>query len=170
MGNAEEFHAFFSLPLSDSSTVAFLPCALASSSVEKLIRLASQDQGRWDTVHVTLHTYCGPASLALLLAVHISWWSGIPEALEASSEMMPGKPISYRSYEVTAQTPPSQMGCSSLFKAVPHLLFFFLFLFKFYGNMVDLQCCISFRCIAKWINYMYKYLHSFFPSELLQTV
>ena len=41
------------------------------------------------------------------------------------------------------------------------------FIFKFYWSIVDLQCCISFRCAAKWISYAYTYIHSFFPSRLL---
>lgn len=41
---------------------------------------------------------------------------------------------------------------------------YFRMIFKsFYGNVVDWQCCISFREAAKSISYMYKYNHSFFP-------
>ena len=29
-------------------------------------------------------------------------------------------------------------------------------------NIVDPQCCVSCRCTAKWICYMYTYTHSFF--------
>ena len=28
--------------------------------------------------------------------------------------------------------------------------------------MADLQCCVSFRCIAKWLSYTCVYIHSFF--------
>ena len=42
---------------------------------------------------------------------------------------------------------------------VPHL--YFIFYFNFYWSVVDLQCCISFRCTAKWISYTYTYIHSF---------
>ena len=34
---------------------------------------------------------------------------------------------------------------------------------EFYWSIVDLQCCISFKCIAKWFSYTYTYIHSFFP-------
>jgi len=40
-------------------------------------------------------------------------------------------------------------------------LFFFL---TFYWSIVDLQCCISFRCTAKWISYICTYIHSFSDS------
>ena len=30
--------------------------------------------------------------------------------------------------------------------------------------MVELQCCVSFRCTAKWISYTYTYIHSFLDS------
>ena len=33
--------------------------------------------------------------------------------------------------------------------------------------IVDLQCCVSFRCIAKWFSYTYIY---FFPYRLLQNI
>ena len=37
-----------------------------------------------------------------------------------------------------------------------------LFLKNFYRSTVDLQCCVSFRCTAKWISYTYTSIHSFF--------
>ena len=37
----------------------------------------------------------------------------------------------------------------------------YIFLKKFIG-VQHLQCCITFRCTAKWISYMYTYIHSFF--------
>ena len=38
-----------------------------------------------------------------------------------------------------------------------------VYFLKFYWSKVDLQCCISFRCIAKWFSYIYiyTYIHSF---------
>ena len=37
----------------------------------------------------------------------------------------------------------------------------FFFFFKLYWSIVDLKCCISSRCTAVWISYMYTYIHSF---------
>ena len=35
------------------------------------------------------------------------------------------------------------------------------FIINFYWTIVDLQCCISFCCAAKWISYTYAYISSF---------
>ena len=43
-------------------------------------------------------------------------------------------------------------------------LFFFYLIFILYWNIVDLQCCVSFRCAAKWFSYTYTYIHSFSDS------
>ena len=37
-------------------------------------------------------------------------------------------------------------------------------LINFYWSIVDLPCCVSFRCTAKWISYTYRYIHSFLDS------
>ena len=39
----------------------------------------------------------------------------------------------------------------------------------FYWSTIDLQCCVSFRCTAKWFSYMYIYIYFFqilFPEKL----
>ena len=41
---------------------------------------------------------------------------------------------------------------------------FLPFLKKFYWSIVDFQSCVSFRCTAKWISYMYTCIHSFLDS------
>ena len=44
---------------------------------------------------------------------------------------------------------------------------------NFYWSIVDLQCYVSFRYTAKWINYTYTCIHSFvdsFPVESLQSI
>ena len=38
------------------------------------------------------------------------------------------------------------------------------FFFNFYWSIVDLQCCVNFRCTAKWISYTYTSIHSFLDS------
>ena len=44
------------------------------------------------------------------------------------------------------------------------LFFFLVKKFFFYWSRVDLQCCVSFRCTAKWISYTYTYNQSFLDS------
>ena len=39
---------------------------------------------------------------------------------------------------------------------------------KFYWSIVDLQCCVGFRCTAKWFHYSYTNMHSFSDSFLIQ--
>ena len=33
-----------------------------------------------------------------------------------------------------------------------------------YWSMIDLQCCVSFRCIARWFSYTYTYIYCFSDS------
>ena len=40
----------------------------------------------------------------------------------------------------------------------------------FYQSIVDLQCCVSFECTAKYISYTYTYIYSFleyFPIYII---
>ena len=39
------------------------------------------------------------------------------------------------------------------------------YFFSFCWSLVDLQCCVSFRCIAKWVSYTY--IYSFFFFKIL---
>ena len=50
------------------------------------------------------------------------------------------------------------------FSLVRKIFYLYLFVFfkNFFWSRVDLQCCISFRCIAKWTSYPCTHLHSFF--------
>ena len=46
-------------------------------------------------------------------------------------------------------------------------------IFFFNWNIVDLQCCIGFRCTAQWFSYTYIYIYFFqilFPYRLLQNI
>ena len=43
------------------------------------------------------------------------------------------------------------------------VFFFFLKFIYFYWSIVDLQCCVNFRCTAKWFSYIYIYF--FFPAR-----
>ena len=38
------------------------------------------------------------------------------------------------------------------------------------GGRVDLQCCISFRCTAKWISYTYSYILLFLDSFRIKVI
>ena len=52
---------------------------------------------------------------------------------------------------------------SVLFESFAVRMYSFLYL-KFFWNIVDLPCCVSFRYTAKWISYMYMYIHSLSDS------
>ena len=41
------------------------------------------------------------------------------------------------------------------------------YFFSFCWSLIDLQCCVSFRCIAKWVSYTYIYF--FFFKILIHT-
>ena len=50
----------------------------------------------------------------------------------------------------------------SIYQKGDLLLSIYLFILNFYCGIFDLQCCVNFRCPAKWINCTYTYIHSFF--------
>ena len=65
-----------------------------------------------------------------------------------------------------------------LYSTFSKLFYFFIYLFiyliycfnflNFYWSIFDLQCCVSFRCRAKWISY--KYIHSFLDSFPIKVI
>ena len=50
------------------------------------------------------------------------------------------------------------------------------FCYSFYWRIVDLQCCVIFRCTRKWVSYSYMYFHYLFfffilfPYRPLQSI
>ena len=50
----------------------------------------------------------------------------------------------------------------------------FVFNFYSYWSMVDEQCCVHFRCVAKWFRYTYTWIYFFFqilfPHRLLKNI
>ena len=55
-----------------------------------------------------------------------------------------------------------RVGCHNFF--LYHIRILFYFLNYFYWTIVDLQCCVSFSCIVKWIRFPYTHIHSFLDS------
>ena len=51
--------------------------------------------------------------------------------------------------------------------------FYIVCFLKNYWSMVELQCCISFRCTAEWVSYTYTYFNpfsDFFSSSLSENI
>ena len=44
-------------------------------------------------------------------------------------------------------------------KCIPLFIHSFILYLLFYWSIVDLQCCVSFKCTAKWFSYTYVYIH-----------
>ena len=62
------------------------------------------------------------------------------------------------------------MSISLFCNSCLYITFTYLFIFNFYWTVVDLQCCVSFRCTAKWIGYAYTYIHPFLDSFPVQAI
>ena len=75
-----------------------------------------------------------------------------------SVQGQPGFPILW----VSVRTAPY---CVFILILLKHLMIFDIlfktFKISYWSIVNNLQCCISFRCIAKWFNYMYTYTYSF---------
>ena len=61
---------------------------------------------------------------------------------------------------------------SASFPALQMHCFFLQFLKKFYWSVVDLHCCVSFRCTVQWFSYilMCAHIHSFLDSFLIWVI
>ena len=55
----------------------------------------------------------------------------------------------------------------SIWSVYPQCCWYLLFNIHFWGNIVDLQCCINFRYTAKWISYTYTNVYSLSFLRLL---
>ena len=50
------------------------------------------------------------------------------------------------------------------------ILWWYYFFVLFSWSISDLQCCVSFRCITKWLSYTYTCIPSFSDSFLIQFI
>ena len=97
---------------------------------------------------VTLWTIAHQAPLATGLPMQ-EYWSGLPFL---SPGDLPGPGIKLMSASLTSRFFPT-MSLGKLYQHIKHC---------FNLTIVDLQYCVSFRCIGKWFSYTYTYMYTFF--------
>ena len=126
----------------------------------------------WNTQPTQLHPgSSGGWSLAMLLGQSAANRNGSQQASGVQSSILHrGSPGGHRHtfLEILIESSPYCPACN-----LSNTLLYWLFLLKFYWNMVDLQGCDHFCCTTKWFTYTCTHTYSLsdsFPFRLSQNI